>query len=50
MSENFGRLGLKVAYSVIVGSLALSLGIGFAGAGEQPSAATIVNSLTPKRR
>jgi outer membrane protein OmpA-like peptidoglycan-associated protein len=48
MSDNFGRLGLKVTYSLIVGSLALSLGIGFAGAGEQPSTATIVNSLTPK--
>lgn len=48
MSDNSGRLGLTVTYSLIVGSLALSLGIGFAGAGEQPSTATIVNSLTPK--
>jgi outer membrane protein OmpA-like peptidoglycan-associated protein len=48
MSNNFGGLGLKVAYSVMAGSLALALGIGFAGAGEQPSAATIINSLTPK--
>jgi outer membrane protein OmpA-like peptidoglycan-associated protein len=48
MSDNFNRLGLKVAYSVIVGSLALSLGIGFAGAAEQPSASTIIHSLTPK--
>ena len=37
-----------MAYSVMAGGLALSLGIGFAGAGEQPSAATIINSLTPK--
>lgn len=48
MSDNFSRLGRKVAYSVIVGSLALSLGIGFAGAAEQPSSATIIKSLTPK--
>jgi outer membrane protein OmpA-like peptidoglycan-associated protein len=48
MSDKIGRLGLKMAFSVIVGSLALSLGIGFAGAGEQPSATTIVNTLTPK--
>src|ERR1017187_3802292 len=48
MSDNFNKLGLKVAYSVIVGSLALSLGIGFAGAAEQPSASTIIHSLTPK--
>ena len=48
MSEYFSRLGLKVGYSAIAGGLVLSLGIGFAGAAEQPSAATIVNSLTPK--
>ncbi len=48
MSNTIGSLGLKVACSVMAGSLALALGIGFAGAGEQPSAATIVNTLTPK--
>jgi outer membrane protein OmpA-like peptidoglycan-associated protein len=49
MSNHISRLGLKVACSVMAGGLALALGIGFAGAGEQPSAATIVNSLTPKQ-
>jgi len=48
MSNNFSRLGLKVTYSLIVGSLTLSLGVGFAGAAEQPSASTILKSLTPK--
>lgn len=48
MSNNFGRLGLKVAYSMIVGSLALALGIGFAGAQDHPSAATIINKLAAK--
>jgi outer membrane protein OmpA-like peptidoglycan-associated protein len=48
MSNNFSRLGRNVAYALIVGSLALSLGTGFAGAGEQPSASTILKTLTPK--
>ena len=48
MSNNIRKLGLKVACSVMAGGLALALGIGFAGAGEQPSAATIINTLTPK--
>jgi outer membrane protein OmpA-like peptidoglycan-associated protein len=48
MSNNIRRLGIKVACSMMAGGLALALGIGFAGAGEQPSAATIINTLTPK--
>ena len=47
MSNNISRLR-KVTCSVMAGGLALALGSGFAGAGEQPSAATIVNTLTPK--
>ncbi len=47
MSNNFSRLGLKVAYSVLAGSLALSFGAGIAGAQEK-SATTIVNQLKPK--
>jgi len=48
MASNFGRSALKVAYSVMGGILALSLGSGYAGAQDQPSAATIINKLTPK--
>ena len=47
MSNNFGRLGLKVAFSVLAGSLALSFGAGIAGA-QDKSATTIVNQLKPK--
>jgi outer membrane protein OmpA-like peptidoglycan-associated protein len=47
MLTNIGRLGLKVAYSLMVGGLAISLGGGFARA-EDPSSATIIKSLTPK--
>ncbi len=47
MSNNFGRIGLKVAYSVLAGSLALSFGAGIAGA-QDKSATTIVNQLKPK--
>ena len=49
MSDNFSRLGRKVACSLMIGSLALALGIGFAGAGEQPSASTIIKTLTPPK-
>ena len=48
MSNIFSKLALKLAYSVIGACLALSLGIGFAGAQDTTSAATIVNKLTPK--
>ncbi len=47
MLTNIGRLGLKVAYALMVGGLAVSLGGGFARA-EDPSSATIIKSLTPK--
>jgi outer membrane protein OmpA-like peptidoglycan-associated protein len=50
MTNDFTNLGLKVAYSLIIGSLALSLGIGFAGAGEQPSASTILKTLIPNTK
>ena len=49
MSDNFSWLGRKVALSLMIGSLALALGIGFAGAGEQPSASTIIKTLTPPK-
>ena len=48
MSKFFSRLGLIVAKSVIAGSLALSSGIGIADAQDHPTAATIVDKLTPK--
>jgi outer membrane protein OmpA-like peptidoglycan-associated protein len=47
MSNNFCRLGLKLGYLVIVGSVALTLGVGFARAAEI-SSSSIINSLTPK--
>jgi outer membrane protein OmpA-like peptidoglycan-associated protein len=47
MLINIGRFGLKVAYSLMIGGLAVSLGAGFARA-EDPSSATIIKSLTPK--
>jgi outer membrane protein OmpA-like peptidoglycan-associated protein len=47
MSNNFWRLGLKLGYSVIVGGVAVALGVGFARAAET-SSSSIVNSLTPK--
>ena len=50
MSKTLNRLGLKVAYSLIIGSLALSLGTGFAGAEDQPSASTILKTLTTKSK
>ena len=48
MSINLGRFGIALAYSVIAGSLAMSLGAGSASAGERPSSGSIVKSLTPK--
>jgi outer membrane protein OmpA-like peptidoglycan-associated protein len=48
MSKYLGSLQANIVSSVIVGSLALSLGIGFAAAGEQPTADQITRSLTPK--
>lgn len=47
MSNNFCRLGLKLGCSVIVGGVAVALGVGFARAAEI-SSSSIVNSLTPK--
>ena len=47
MLTNIGRFGLKVAYSLMIGGLAVTLGGGFARA-EDPSSATIIKSLTPK--
>jgi outer membrane protein OmpA-like peptidoglycan-associated protein len=47
MSYGLGRLGVKVACSVVAGGLALALGVGFASA-QTTSAATIINQLTPK--
>jgi outer membrane protein OmpA-like peptidoglycan-associated protein len=47
MLTNIGRFGLKVAYSLMIGGMAVTLGAGFARA-EDPSSATIIKSLTPK--
>ena len=47
MSDTIGRLGHKLACSVLAGGLALTLGIGLATAQEK-SATTIINQLTPK--
>jgi outer membrane protein OmpA-like peptidoglycan-associated protein len=47
MSNTSGKFGLKVAFCVIAGSLALSLGGGLAVA-QDKSATTIVNQLQPK--
>jgi outer membrane protein OmpA-like peptidoglycan-associated protein len=49
MSNAIGRFGIALAYSVVAGSLALSLGTGSAGAGEKPTSDSIVKSLTPKQ-
>ena len=48
MLQYLGSLKRNMVSSVIVGGLALSLGIGFAAAGEQPTADQITRSLTPK--
>jgi outer membrane protein OmpA-like peptidoglycan-associated protein len=48
MSNDFRRLGLNVAYAAIAACLCLVLSSGFSIAEEQPSAKTIVNSLTPR--
>lgn len=49
MPANFSSLARKVACSFIIGGLTVALGIGFAGAGEQPSASTIIKTLTPPK-
>ena len=49
MPHKFSSLARKVAYSFMIGSLALALGMGFASAGEQPSASTIIKTLTPPK-
>lgn len=49
MPDNFSRLGRKVVFSFMIGSLALALGSGFAGAAEKPSASTIIKTLTPPK-
>jgi outer membrane protein OmpA-like peptidoglycan-associated protein len=49
MLQYLGRLKRNMVSSLIVGGLALSLGIGFAAAGEQPTTEQITRSLTPKR-
>jgi outer membrane protein OmpA-like peptidoglycan-associated protein len=49
MSQYLGSLKSNIVSFVLVGGLALSLGIGFAAAGEQPSADQITRSLTPKQ-
>lgn len=49
MTSNFRRFGRNVAYSLLIGSLALVLGVGFAGAAEKPSASTIIKTLTPPK-
>ena len=48
MSKYLGSLKSNMVSFVVVGGLALSLGIGFAAAGEQPTADQIARSLTPK--
>jgi outer membrane protein OmpA-like peptidoglycan-associated protein len=48
MSKYLGSLKANIVSSIIVGSLALSLGIGFTAAEEQPTADQITRSLTPK--
>ncbi len=50
MSQYLGSLKSNLVSFVVVGGLALSLGIGFAAAGEQPSSDQITRSLTPKTR
>jgi outer membrane protein OmpA-like peptidoglycan-associated protein len=48
VSKYLGSLNRNLVSLVFVGGLALSLGIGFAAAGEQPTADQIARSLTPK--
>jgi outer membrane protein OmpA-like peptidoglycan-associated protein len=48
MSNYLGSLKRQLVCTVFAGGLALSLGLGFAVAGEQPTSDAIVNSLTPK--
>jgi outer membrane protein OmpA-like peptidoglycan-associated protein len=50
MSHRIGSLGLKLVYSLIVGSLALVLGADLASAQNQPSSTTIIKKLTPTTR
>ena len=50
MPANFSSLARKVACSFIIGGLTVALGIGFAGAGEQPSASTILKTLIPSSK
>lgn len=47
MSGYIGKLGCKLAFSALVGALALILTGGLAGAQDQPSASQIIKSLTP---
>jgi outer membrane protein OmpA-like peptidoglycan-associated protein len=49
MSQYLGSLKSNIVSFVVVGGLALSLGIGFAAAGEQPTSDQITRSLTPKQ-
>ena len=50
MARQLGRSGRKPTYTAIVGSLALILTAGLAGAQDQPSASQIIKSLTPPPR
>jgi len=47
MSNSFGRVGVKLAYSAMASGLALLLGVAVAAAQEATSA-TIINQLQPK--
>lgn len=47
MSRYISKLGCKLAFSTLVGALALTLTGGLAGAQDQPSASQIIKSLTP---
>jgi outer membrane protein OmpA-like peptidoglycan-associated protein len=49
MSNGFCKSGHKAAALLIAGCFALSLGIGLARAGDQPSPQTIIKSLTPPK-
>jgi outer membrane protein OmpA-like peptidoglycan-associated protein len=48
MSNYLGSLKRNMVSAVVAGGLAMSLGLGFALAGEQPNSDQIVKSLTPK--
>ena len=48
MSSYLGSLKRNLVGTAVVGSLVLSLGIGFATAQDQPSTGQIVHALTPK--